>query len=102
MIVSRRHGCLDTLEKTEHYLWGPIAKQTVTNPKVDAFSVQQLFFIAKQMLGDRRWIPMYMMMDAVAAVMGFKNPYQLESKGELESPSRRHAIRSRIPECNRV
>jgi hypothetical protein len=76
------NGCLDTLEKTEHYLWGPVATQTITNPKVDTFSVQQLFYIVKEMVGDRRWKPMYMMMDAMAAIMGFENPFELDSLRE--------------------
>jgi hypothetical protein len=75
-------NCLQTLEDAEQNLWGPIANQTISNSKIDTYSVHQLFYIAKTMLGDRRWGPMYMMMDAVSAVLGFTNPYGLDGLKE--------------------
>lgn len=74
--------CLHSIEEAERYFWKPLAKQAITAHKLEAYSVQQLFYIAKEMHGNRRWISMFTVMDAVASVLGYENPFDLPNLKE--------------------
>lgn len=81
-ISSKLRDAIGELESQVYfYGWQP-ASRRVRPQAVDKYSVQFLFAIASEMFGDRRWEAVFTIMDVMAPILGYTNPFTLESEKE--------------------